>query len=175
MLQTARLLLRCPTEDDTQNLFEIYGDPRTNVHNPHGPYPDIDKARSVMSSWIALWQRQGFGPWAISTLHAPTKVIGYGGISFRKYLDHDKLNLGYRFSVESWGKGYATEFGKAALRYVFDELHKPEVFALVRPANASSIRVLQKIGMVLVGHLDDVPGQHQSLIYRVDNTGYSGG
>jgi [ribosomal protein S5]-alanine N-acetyltransferase len=175
MLQTDRLLLRPPTEDDVQSLFDIYGDLRTNAHNPHGPYPDMDTARSVLSTWAEHWKRYGFGPWAISTLQTSPKVIGYGGISFRKYLNHDKLNLGYRFGVESWGKGYATEFGKAALRHIFEELQPPEVFALVRPANAPSIRVLEKLGMVLIGNLNDVPGKPPSLIYRADKTSCSDG
>jgi [ribosomal protein S5]-alanine N-acetyltransferase len=175
MLQTERLFIRPPAENDAQSLFLIYGDPCTNVHNPHGPYPDIDKARSVLSFWSEYWQRHGFGPWAISTLQEPSKVIGYGGLSFRKYMDHDKINLGYRFGVESWGNGYATEFGRAALRYAFEQLQQPEVIAVARPANTASIRVLEKLGMILAGNLDELPGQSPSLIFHIDKASYSDG
>ena len=165
--RTNRLLLRPPTETDAQRMFEIFGDPRTNVHNPLGPYPDIDTARSLLATRIAHWQQYGFGQWAIAVRDAPDTVIGYGGVAYRLYLDEERLNLGYRFAAESWGQGYATELGAAALKLAFEGLIKPEVFALVRPANLASVRVLEKLGMQRSGDLDDVPGEARSLVYRI--------
>ena len=165
--RTDRLLLRPPIEADAQRLFEIFGDPRTNVHNPLGPYPDIDTARALLAARIAHWQQYGFGQWAIAVRDAPDTVIGFGGVAYRQYLDEERLNLGYRFAAESWGQGYATELGAAALRLAFEDLAKPEVFALVRPDNLASTRVLEKLGMQRSGDLDDVPGQARSLVYRI--------
>lgn len=175
MMRTGRLLLRRPIASDVDPLYSIYGDPRTNKYNPFGPYPDRDKAKTVLAGWMEHWHQNGFGQWAISTFDAPSEVIGFGGVAFRKYLHKDVLNLGYRFSVESWGRGYATELGRAALRHAFSDLRVPQVFAIVRPANQPSIRVLDKLGMILVGTLDDVPGDSHSLMYRADAENYSGG
>jgi [ribosomal protein S5]-alanine N-acetyltransferase len=157
-------------EADARRMFEIFGDPRTNVHNPLGPYPDIDTARSLLAARIAHWQQHGFGQWAIAVRDAPETLIGFGGVAYRQYLDKERLNLGYRFAVESWGRGYATELGAAALRHAFEDLAKPEVFALVRPGNLASARVLEKLGMQRSGDLDDVPGEAQSLVYRIART-----
>ena len=84
----------------------------------------------------------------------------------RKYLEKDTLNLGFRLEPAAWGLGYASELGLELLRHAFDELNLTEMFALVRPANSASIRVLEKIGMHRIGALDDVTGQPQSLLYR---------
>jgi RimJ/RimL family protein N-acetyltransferase len=165
--RTDRLLLRPPTEADAQRMFEIFGDPRTNVHNPLGPYPDMDTARTMLAARIAQWRQHGFGQWAIAVRDAPDTLIGFGGVAYRQYLDEEKLNLGYRFATESWGHGYATELGEAALKLAFEDLAKPEVFALVRPDNLASARVLEKLGMQRSGDLDDVPGEARSVVYRI--------
>ncbi|WP_284618707.1 GNAT family N-acetyltransferase [Aquabacterium humicola] len=167
MHKTARLLLRRPDPDDVVRLFAIYGDPATNIYNPAGPFRDLQKAQTVLDVWLSHWQARGFGQWAIATREAPREIIGFGGIAWRRYVDADALNLGYRFDAAAWGRGYATELGQAALRQAFVDLREPEVFAIVRPANLPSIRVLEKLGMQRIGALDDVPGQPQSHLYRI--------
>jgi RimJ/RimL family protein N-acetyltransferase len=44
------------------------------------------------------------------------------------------------------GRGYAPEAAAAALRYAREVLGKERVISLIRPANAASIRVAEKIG-----------------------------
>lgn len=165
MRSTARLLLRPPVAGDLDSLFAIYGDPATNTFNPFGPHADIEKSRSVLDTWLGHWSARGFGQWALATKQEPGRVIGFGGVAWRKYLDDDALNLGYRLAASAWGQGYATEVAQAALSFALDELAAPEVLAIVRPLNTPSIRVLEKIGMRRVGTLDDVPGQEESLLF----------
>lgn len=78
-----------------------------------------------------------------------------------------RINLGYRFAVEAWGQGYATELARDALALAFENPNVPQVFGLVRPDHAASIRVLEKVGMQHFGLLDDVPGQAPSLVLRI--------
>lgn len=165
----SRLLLRRPAPDDAAALFAIYGDPRTHLHNPAGPYRDLETARAALTSWIDHWNDHGFGSWAIALPEAPETVIGFGGIRNRFYGEVERLNLGYRFAVEAWGRGYATELGRAALALAFETLGRDEVVALVRPGHAASIRVLEKLGMAKAGELDDFPGQAMSLVYSIRN------
>jgi RimJ/RimL family protein N-acetyltransferase len=163
---TERLTLRAPTQDDLASLFAIYGDPSTNRFNPSGPLTRIEQAQSLLDGWLAHWQSKGYGQWAIATRESPLEVIGFGGIDARKYLEVERLNLGYRFAVQAWGQGFATELSQAALEYGFIELQVPEIYAVVRPAHQASIRVLEKVGMQRIDTLDDVPGQAPSLVYR---------
>jgi ribosomal-protein-alanine N-acetyltransferase len=163
------LLLRPPVPDDAAPLFAIYGDPRTNRHNPAGPYRDRETAEMSIASWINHWNDHGFGSWAIALPETPETVIGFGGIRNRLYGDVERLNLGYRFAVEAWGRGYATDLGRAALTLAFDNLGRDEVMGLVRPDNLASIRVLEKLGMTRDGELDDFPGLAKSLVYSIRN------
>jgi len=166
-----RLLLRPPTVDDLERLFAIYGDAATNTFNPAGPLPDIGRAQALLAGWLAQWRDRGLGPWAIAAQDDPAHVIGFGGISLHPYLEQERVNLGYRFATAAWGQGHATELGQAALDFGFDEHRCAEIFGLVRPQHAASIRVLEKIGMARFATLDDVPGQAPSLVYRAVRQG----
>ena len=50
-----------------------------------------------------------------------------------------------------WGRGYATEIGRAGLAFAFDELGATEVVAFTEPHNRRSRVVMERLGMVLVG------------------------
>lgn len=167
---TTRLILRPPHADDLASVFAIHSDPATNQYNPAGPMTDISQAASVLNDWLRHWEEKGYGQWAIASRDAPQHIIGFGGLSMRMYLDVERLNLGYRFAVSGWGKGYATELSIASLAYGFEALGVKQVYAVVRPAHLTSIRVLEKIGMQRIDALDDVPGQAPSLVYLATRT-----
>ena len=163
----SRLTYRQPRAADVQRLFAIFGDPQTHLFNPAGPLPNLDAAQRLLDHWLEQWASQGYGWWAIARKESPEHIIGFGGIAPLNYLTQRRINLGYRLAVEAWGQGYATELGRDALALAFDTLSLPEVFGLVRPDHAASIRVLEKLGMQRFGLLDDVPGQAPSLVLRV--------
>ena len=62
-----------------------------------------------------------------------------------------EYELGYALGTRWWGLGYATEAASAVRDYALGELALPRVLALVRPDNAASIHVVEKIGMERVG------------------------
>jgi RimJ/RimL family protein N-acetyltransferase len=52
-----------------------------------------------------------------------------------------------------WGKGYATEAGRAALRFGFEHLELNRIWAYHMVRNPASGRVLAKVGMEREGLL----------------------
>ena len=55
--------------------------------------------------------------------------------------------LGYRFLPEFWGKGYATESGKAVLEYGFYQMNLSKIYACVDIENSGSDKILKdKLG-----------------------------
>ncbi|MDO9346873.1 MAG: GNAT family N-acetyltransferase [Pseudomonas sp.] len=164
---SSRLVYRPPQSSDVQRLFAIFGDPQTNLFNPAGPMASLEVAQRLLDHWLAQRAEQGYGWWAIARREAPEHIIGFGGIAPLNYLTERRINLGYRFAVEAWGQGYATELGQDALALAFETLGLPDVFGLVRPDHAASIRVLEKLGMQPFGVLDDVPGKAPSRVFRV--------
>ena len=163
----SRLYLRRVNASDIDDLFRIYGDPATNTFNPAGPYPDISHARNVMARWLNHWENYRFGNWAISLKENHDRIIGFGGLSIISYDDTPIMNLGYRFSTESWGKGLATEFAKYAVGYGFDVLKLAEISAVVRPNHLASQKILTKAGLRFSRNIHDVKNEPASMLFTV--------
>jgi RimJ/RimL family protein N-acetyltransferase len=104
-----RLVYRKPQALDLQCLFALYSDPRTQRFNPACPLKTLAQAEALLEVWIEHWDRQGYGWWAIAEQHAPEHIMGFGGVALHDYL-----------AVDAWGKGYATELGRVALRWAFN-------------------------------------------------------
>jgi ribosomal-protein-alanine N-acetyltransferase len=164
-METTSLILRRPEKEDFERFFEINKDPQTNLYNPSGPM-SFAKAENMFKKMMDHWEQYHFGGWTIIAKESKS-IIGFGGLSYKMYGEEEKLNLGYRFAVEAWGKGYATQFTKKAIDLGFTDIGEEEIFGLVRPDNIASIKVLEKAGMTQIGTLDDVPGQPESLVYRI--------
>ncbi|OUR99590.1 hypothetical protein A9Q84_00795 [Halobacteriovorax marinus] len=60
-------------------------------------------------------------------------------------------NLGYQIQNHSWGKGYATEASKAALKIAFKELGFHRIEAGAELKNIASHKVAKKAGMLREG------------------------
>lgn len=166
-VETTRLHLRPVIASDVTALFRIYGDPATNTFNPAGPYPDTEYAKTVLHRWLGYWQTRGFGHWAISPHDNPETIIGFGGLSVRRYDDIIINNLGYRFSASAWGKGLATEFAVYAIQYGFKDIRLPEISAVVRENHLASRRVLEKTGLRYIKDIHDVKDAPPSLLYSL--------
>lgn len=166
-LETERLYLRAIKADDLDALFSIYGDPATNLFNPAGPYPDINKASAVLAERLAHWEEHGFGIWAISLRTGPEKIIGFGGLSLMHCAGLPINNLGYRFATEAWGKGLATEFSVAAVKYGFTVLKLAEISAVVRAHHLASQKVLLKSGLRYTKEVCDVENAPASLLFTL--------
>ncbi|WP_185288245.1 GNAT family N-acetyltransferase [Chryseobacterium lactis] len=166
MKYTDRLMFKTPNQEDFQRYFEINADPQTNLYNPYGAM-SFEKAKSTFDALTDHWREHQFGFWAISEKENPDWVIGFGGLNYRLYGHVVKLNLGYRIDKDFWNKGYATEIGMHTIQYGFEELGQNQIFAVVRPDNLASIKVLEKCGLELFDELNDIPNQKNSLIFKI--------
>lgn len=165
--QSPRLLMRKPEPGDVDRLFEIFGDPATNTFNPAGPYKERSKAEASIARWQEHWSKHGFGDWAVCLKSAPARVIGFGGLSYAMFGEVERVNLGYRFATEVWGKGIASEFADAAVLAGFQLLKVAHIHAKVRENHLASRRVLEKAGLRQTGLLDDVTGAAPSVVYEI--------
>jgi RimJ/RimL family protein N-acetyltransferase len=68
----------------------------------------------------------------------------------------EKMQLGYSFPPENWGKGYATELTKAGLKYFFETDVLDEIYGLTEEPNIVSQKVLLKAGFAPSGHIMEV-------------------
>lgn len=73
------------------------------------------------------------------------KVVGLAGV--QPLGTTGDLEIGWIFARETWGRGYATEAGAAAMRHVLETLGRSRVVAIIDPENEPSKRVAARLGM----------------------------
>ena len=61
------------------------------------------------------------------------------------------MDVGYAYLPAFWSKGYAYEAAAAVMEYGRATLGLSRIVAVVSPHNASSIRVLEKLGLKYSG------------------------
>jgi RimJ/RimL family protein N-acetyltransferase len=91
---------------------------------------------------------RGWGLWAVEvTGVAP--FIGFIGLAEPRFEAHftPAVEVGWRLAREHWGNGYATEGGRAALAFAFEELALDEVVSFTSAVNERSRRVMERLGM----------------------------
>jgi [ribosomal protein S5]-alanine N-acetyltransferase len=166
--RTARLLLRRPTEDDIGVLFAIHADPDTNRFNPAGPMTVIEQAARRFREWDRQWRDHGFGYWAVSELAgAEDQVIGFAGIRYGSWRQRSVLNLYYRFTPSTWGRGFATEAATEAVDLWQSGLTADPVVAYTRPDNLASQRTALKAGLERRPDLDSNDGAGPATVFAL--------
>jgi RimJ/RimL family protein N-acetyltransferase len=145
-LTTDRCILRAFREDDAPALAEIHGDREVARYlMPDGaPEPGLGAAWDYLAMHMGHWLLKGYGKWALIDRRTG-KLIGRVGFFDAPY-DWPGLELGWTLSRAVWGKGYATEAARAALKWGFETLPAGEIVSAIHPENTNSIRVAERIG-----------------------------
>ena len=141
--ETYRLKHRAFMIDDAEAFYALNSNPDVMRFTAEPMIPSLEDAREAIRNY-ADFEVVGYGRWACIVKETDT-IIGFCGL---KYLaDLDAVDVGYRLHPQYWGQGFATEACIASLQFGFTTLKLKEIIGLVLPANAASIRVLEKAGM----------------------------
>ena len=120
-------------------------DPRVMEH-----LPALSRAESdaLVDRIGAHFAERGFGLWALE-IPGAAEFAGFTGLAVSNFSAAFTpcVEAGWRLAAEWWGRGYATEAARAALRYGFEALGLPEIVSFTVPANARSRRVMERLGM----------------------------
>lgn len=157
VLRTARLLLRPFVPADAPAVHAIVSDREiasTTASFPH-PYPD-----GMAAEWIErnarIWTAGEGAVFAVTTADADAGALV---AAFGIHLDrpHDRAEVGYWVARAHWGRGIATEAGRAVLDWAFPHFGLNRAGAIHFARNPASGAVLRKLGMrhegTLRGHV----------------------
>jgi RimJ/RimL family protein N-acetyltransferase len=142
-LTTDRLRLRGLRADDLDAYARMYADPEVMRFLEDGRPLDRAAAFRSMAVHLGHWQLRGYGQWALED-RATGELVGRAGLWEPE--GWPGLEVGWLLDRGSWGRGFATEAGRAAIEYAFRELEAGSVISLIRPDNGASIRVAQRLG-----------------------------
>jgi len=167
-LETPRLRLRPFRGSDVPEIVRLAGHPRiaaTTLYVPH-PYAPSDAETWLGAHGPAAAAGTGF-TFAITTCEG--RLVGAMGLDLVPR--HRRAELGYWIGVEHWGRGFATEAGRAVLDFGFGTLGLNRVEAHCFAGNAASVRVLEKLGMrfegILRHHVVKDASPRDGLFYAV--------
>jgi RimJ/RimL family protein N-acetyltransferase len=160
-LATERLILRKFRESDLDAYAAMCGDPEVVRYLGVNPMTRAEAWRHL-AMVLGHWQLRGFGLWAL-------EERGSGLLAGRAGCWRPEgwpgLEVGWTLRREFWGRGYATEAGRASLDYAWSELGQTHVISLIQPGNARSIAVAERLGMSLEGRTQ-IQG-HEVLVYGI--------
>jgi RimJ/RimL family protein N-acetyltransferase len=147
-IETARLLLEPFSLQHLDGLHSMDSDPQ--VMRYIGPVKTIEETRTSINGCAQRWDQLGYGWWAVIEKENGD-LIGSACVQNVAHAPDAPLELAWRFTPSAQGKGYATEAGKAAMRFAFEHVNADLVIAVAHPENAASIKVMQRIGMTYRG------------------------
>jgi RimJ/RimL family protein N-acetyltransferase len=153
VIRTERLRLRPWSVEDAEAALAVYGD--ADVARWLSPamdrVPDVDGMAALVDGWLREERPVPEGRWAVE-LGDTGQVVG--GIAVLPLPpDGEDLEIAWQLAPGAWGRGFATEAGRAVARRAF-EGGAEELFAVVRPHNTRGAATAQRAGMEWVGETE---------------------
>ena len=161
-VETPRLILREIISEDLDRIFLLDRNPDVMRYIGVEQVKTIEESVETINKIRKQYQENGIARWAVIEKES-NLLIGWSGLKLLTEPINGFKNvyeLGYRFLPEFWGKGYATESGKAVLEYGFYQMNLSKIYACVDIENSGSDKILKdKLGFeskgTFVDPLDD--------------------
>jgi ribosomal-protein-alanine N-acetyltransferase len=150
ILETERLLFRqhimadlepyCAMEQDPEVRKYVGGSPRTREDAEQRFLTAVKPITNKLGLWATIFKPEG-------------RYIGRCGL-YPHFKDiggfyEGEASIAYYIATEYWGRGLATEAGKAFVRFGFDELKLDRIVTMIRADHAASVHVIQNLGFEL--------------------------
>lgn len=143
---TERLRLRQWCAADRQPFAALNADPKVMAFYPLL----LNRAASdaMADRCQSLIAERGWGFWAIETKDMK-EFIGFVGLHIPapELPFSPCVEIGWRLAFQHWGKGFATEAARSALRVGFEVLGLPEIVSFASVGNLRSRAVMERLGM----------------------------
>jgi len=164
IFETRRLVLSRLTLGDAPFILELVNDPSwirfigdKNVHTLKAAKEYIKNG--PQKSYAQL----GFGLYAVK-LKRSGKAIGMCGLLRRDTLDD--ADIGFAFLPKYTGKGYAFESAETVLKHAHESLKMKRILAITSIDNASSVKLLERLGFCLLKRMRLTPGSEELNLFE---------
>ena len=145
LFETERLLIRRLTVEDAAFIVTLLNDPAFLQYiGDRGVRTTADAQTYLLNGPLGSYAKHGFGLFLVS-LKAGEIPIGICGLLKRDVLDD--VDIGFAFLPPYVGQGYAFEAASATLDYGRSAHGLKRIVAVTSPNNASSIRLIEKLGL----------------------------
>ncbi len=169
VFETQRLIVREIRDDDLPTLVSLNADPDVMqyIAPPQSEAETLERIARIRADYA---RRPGLG-WWVAQRRGGGEVIGMTALKplsddlhaaltplLRPLVagtgDGEVIEFGWRLHKAHWGRGYATELGRALAERAFSVHGLSRVFAVALAENRASCRVIEKCGLREVGRAD---------------------
>ena len=153
--ETERLIIRTHEAADAEPLAKLWCDPVATAYIG-GPRV-FDRVCQAICEAVVLPEQPKFDLWTVIE-KATGDVVGHCGLLAKEIEGRSEIELVYVIAPRLWGRGYATEAGRAIKCYALTSLACDRLVALISPENSASVRVAEKLGFRLVRAVERLHG-----------------
>lgn len=162
-IETPRLLLRKFNENDGRAMFGNWAsDDRVTEFLTWPTHTSLDVTKSVLSRWIAEYEKKDFYQWAIvlKSLGQPIGTISAVDQDERT----NKIRIGYCIGSRWWHQGITSDAFSAIIPFFFDTVKVNRIEARHDPNNPNSGKVMQKCGLRYEGTLRQADFSNKGIV-----------
>ena len=178
--ETPRLRLRQWRESDREPFAALNADPAVMEFFP--ALITREASNASIDSWQSQFVERGWSNWAIEVRETKA-FVGFAGLSVprRVFPFSPCVEVGWRLARAHWGKGFATEAARGAVRVGFERLALLEIVSFTTVLNLRSRAVMERIGMHNAHEDFEHPGipvgnsQRLHCLYRMQRKRWSAG
>lgn len=134
--------------DDLNRLYDLYSDKRICEYTEDLFDNRMKELQYIKDYAKNMYGFYGFGTWLIEDKFSGN-LIGRVGFNFRPGFEDPEL--GFVIDPKLWRHGYAYETCMRVIQYGKEELGFKRIHAFVRPENAASVALLEKLGFRTCG------------------------
>lgn len=161
LLRTSRLTLRQFTEADAQLIYDLDRDQDVTRFTSPGHETVEEYRLKIVNQILPYYSRHP--SWGFFIVEERETGDFVGWYLLRPSTDYryaaavgwtkpEEIEIGYRFKKQFWGRGLATEGGKALVALAFGDPTTTAVVACAIVENRASTRVMEKLGMTEEGY-----------------------
>ncbi|MBC8770415.1 GNAT family N-acetyltransferase [Arenibacter sp. BSSL-BM3] len=164
---TERLILKPTSEADDEFVFELFNTQKWIQNIGDRNIKSVAMAKEyILNKMQPQLERLGYSNYTIIRKTDQVK-IGACGLYDREGLEG--IDIGFAFLPEYEGKGYAFEAAHKLVKVAFNEFGIKGISAITSKNNISSQKLLEKLGLELIG-TTKLPNDNQELLhYKIEN------
>jgi RimJ/RimL family protein N-acetyltransferase len=147
-LETERLKLRGHRLEDFGASAAMWADPVVTRHIGGRPLTE-EESWTRLLRYVGHWALLGFGYWVVEEKATGDFLGEVGFANYKRDVEPWLKNtpeIGWVFTADSHGKGYATEAVRAAVAWGDSQFGRRQTACIIHPENLASIRVAKKCG-----------------------------
>jgi RimJ/RimL family protein N-acetyltransferase len=147
ILETERLKLRAHRLEDFVHCAAMWADPEVTRYIGGKPHTE-EESWARFLRYAGHWSLLGFGYWVVEEKPTGDFIGEVGFADYKRDLPALKglPEIGWVFTTQARGKGYATEAVRAAIGWGDAHFASSRTACIIHPENLASIRVAEKCG-----------------------------